>query len=374
MNPARSSARSLDTQPHLVVQAWLGSRALIAIVVVWQMVRHDVPFETLAGRWDVSHYADIATRGYVNSLDVAFFPGLPALLRAGVNLGLPIPITGVLLGLVGSALAAAAVYRLSGAVAASLWLIAPTTVFTAFGYTEAVFCAAGFWAWERARAGQWAAAGALAGIACTFRVSGLFLLGALGLLAISQAWRQRDAVADLLRRCVWLLIPVAVLAGYVIYLHELTGSWTAWLDAQNQGWSRRLTNPMDAWRNTMAAANPASWPGRREVSWVFRAELVSMAVGLVTTFWCLAKRRVPEAGWVGVQVLAFATSHWFMSVNRAVLLWFPTFAMLAAGVQWRPRSGPVVRGWRFLVGVAVAIDLALMMVWAWLFITGRWAS
>ena len=53
-------------------------------------------------------------------------------------------------------------------------------------YTESLFCAAAFWAWERARADKWAAAAALAAIACTVRVSGLFLVGALLVLMIAD--------------------------------------------------------------------------------------------------------------------------------------------------------------------------------------------
>ena len=51
--------------------------------------------------------------------------------------------------------------------------------------------------------------------------------------------------------------------------------------------------------------------------------VTTLAVGLAVTIWCLVKRRWPEATWVGLQVVAFTTSYWFMSVNRALLLWFP---------------------------------------------------
>ena len=94
---------------------------------------------------------------------MAFFPGLPMLLRAGTWLGLPVEITGVLLAAVGSAAAAAALLRLGGPWAAVAWLFAPTAVFTTVPYTEALFCAAAFWAWERARADRWLAAAAAGG-------------------------------------------------------------------------------------------------------------------------------------------------------------------------------------------------------------------
>ena len=57
--------------------------------------------------------------------------------------------------MVGSAVAAAALLRLGGPWAAVAWLFAPTAVFTTVPYTESVFCALAFWAWERARADRW---------------------------------------------------------------------------------------------------------------------------------------------------------------------------------------------------------------------------
>ena len=110
---------------------------------------------------------------------MAFFPGLPTLLAGGLALGIPVAVGGVVLSLVCSAVAAGALLRLGGPWAAVAWLFAPTAVFTTVPYTESLFCAAAFWAWERARADRWAAAAVLAAAACTVRVSGLFLLGAL---------------------------------------------------------------------------------------------------------------------------------------------------------------------------------------------------
>jgi len=272
-------------------------------------------------------------------------------------------------------LASAALYRMFCAPAACLWLLAPAAVFTAVGYTEAAFCAAAFWAWQRARADRWGQAAALAGVACAFRVSGLFLVGALAVLALTrlkQGAAGRPVWSRLLERWAWLLVPLAVLAAYEVYLHGVTGSWTAWLQAQQSGWSRGFTNPLTSLRNTLNAGHLASWPGRPDVAWVFRAEVVSMAVGVAATLWCLLRRRLAEAAFVGIQVVAFGTSYWFMSVNRAVLLWFPLWAILGAAVAWKPAR------WRDgkdgVVAVYVVLSCAAMIVWAWLFFTGRWAS
>ncbi|MBI5027513.1 MAG: hypothetical protein HZB48_01550, partial [Actinobacteria bacterium] len=78
-----------------------------------------------------------------------------------------------------------------------------------------------------------------------------------------------------------------------------------------------------------------------------------------------------EATWDGLQVLAFATSYWFMSVNRAVLLWFPLWMLLGRLAESRRRMPT----WRaVLIGLAVAGALVVQAVWSWLFFTGRWQA
>jgi len=358
----------------LVGGVWLISRLLLAGVVVAAMIGGNQSFSQVVSHWDVQHFLAIAQHGYAVPTDQAFFPGLPALLALGARLGVPMAVAGTVLALVGSVLAAVALVRLAGPVAACLWLIAPTAIFTAVPYTEALFCAAAFWAWCLARDEHWAAAAACAGLACTFRVSGLFLIGGLGLIAITQVWRTRGWLKSLVLRWVWLLVPIAVLGGYELYLHAISGSWTAWLQAEQDGWARGFTTPAQAFWHTLQATPMAAWPGRPEVGWVFRAEIISMALGLVGAVWCLCKRQWAAFGFVGVQVIAFGTSWWYMSVNRAILGWFPVFALLAGLVTWRPRNDHLRLAWRIGVGVIIAADVVIMIIWAWLFSTGRWAS
>jgi hypothetical protein len=350
-----------------VVQAWLGTRLVLALVAVWVMLVDGRTPTDVLGNWDVQHFLAIAADGYADPHDVAFFPGWPLLLRGFAALGVPPLAAGTALALVGSALAAAALYRLAGPAAAVAWLLAPTAVFTAVGYTEGLFCAAAFWAWERARSGRWAAAAALAAVAAGLRVSGVFLVAALAVLALGQGggWTGR------LRRLGWLLLPVLVVAGYLAWLRVGFGSWTVWYDVQADNWARGFTWPWDSLAHTLDAGAPGAYPQYPEWAWVFRAEVVSMAVGTVVTLVSIARRRWAEAGWVGVQVLAFSTSWWFMSVNRAVLLWFPLWVLLGRAIEGRGRVGGAHR---LLVAVAVVVAVAVQAAWAWLFFTGRWAS
>jgi hypothetical protein len=318
------------------------------------------------------HFGTLALHGYdPGDTLMAFFPGLPLLLRLGLLVGLPTPVGGLIVAAIGSAVAAAALVRLGGPWAAVIWLFTPTAVFTTVGYTEALFCAFAFWAWERARSDRWAAAAILAGLACTLRVSGLFLIGALLVMIITSRgvrWSERG------RRAAWLAVPVAVLATFVIYLHTISGSWTAWYDAQVTGWYRGFTWPWQSFLNTWHAILPGAYADRPYWAWVFRGEMLSMIIGVVVTVWCLSRKLWAEASWVGVQVLAFSLSYWFMSVNRAVLLWFPLMIVLARWASRQPRAAAPRLLHRAAVAVGAVAGVLLMLIWAWLYFTGHWAS
>ncbi len=478
--PAASVHRVRDGG-RLVVQTWLITRLLLVGVALWVGVTTGRSATEMLANWDVQHYFAIAANGYTGGNDIAFFPGWPLALRAFAAVGVPMLWAGVALAAICSALAAAALHRLGGPIAAVLWLLAPTTVFTFVPYTEAPFCAAAFWAWERATRGRWGAAAGLAAVACTLRVSGLFLLGALVILALTQGrgnrsvgrgaagsfglagagvspgsgaagsgpagtvrfsfghpapavparrrwqWRRRSpqpstsgwpshsgqrptsgsASASVgwanvsrplaewsrttitgfrpvpppvtrrqrVRALVWLIIPALTLFAYAVYLHQLTGDWNAWYRAQSAGWPRGFTWPWVSLQHTIEAATSTAYPAFPEWSWVFRAEIISMAVGIVVTLACLARRRWAEASWVGVQVLAFSCSYWFLSVNRAVLLWFPLFILIGEALSGGWNVSPGRRRFRILLTVlGCAVAAVVLCFWAWLFYTGRWAS
>jgi len=207
----------------------------------------------------------------------------------------------------------------------------------------------------------------LAAVAASVRVSGVFLIAAMVVLALTQAGASRERG----RRLAWLGLPVAVVAAYLGYLYAITGSWTAWLDAQTSGWARGFAWPWQSLQHTLNVLAPGAYADHPEWRWVFAAEIVSMAVGLVVTIVQLAQRRWAEATWVGLQLVAFGTSYWFMSVNRAVLLWFPLWILVGRLVEGRGRQP----AWRVvLVSLLAVVALAVQAVWAWLFFTGRWAS
>jgi hypothetical protein len=387
---------SASSPGRIVIQAWLASRGMIfAVALVLAVVQHRTLID-MVSNWDVQHFGRLAAGGYWAEPDgtlMAFFPGWPAILWLFDQLGMPVAISGVIISTACSAVAAAALYRLGGTWAAVAWLFAPTAVFTVVPYTESLFCAAAFWAWERARADRWLAAALLTALACTVRVSGLFLICALLVMIMTSG----SPIVAKLRSAALMLIPAVVLVAFATYLHALTGSWTAWYHAQSTGWVRQLTWPWDSFVNTIPATLPGAYADHPWWAAVFRGEMISMVVGVGVTIWCVAvslrARKQPnrpnrppldqqtmwgEASWVGVQVLAFSLSYWFFSVTRAILLWFPLWIMIGRWVAGPSQAGSSIsrsRPWHpVLVACAFVIEVVLMLWWSWLFFTGHWAS
>jgi hypothetical protein len=128
------------------------------------------------------------------------------------------------------------------------------------------------------------------------------------------------------------------------------------------GWFRTFTNPKAAWDQTWRAAFGASQAGH--TAWVFQLELVTVVVGAALTVLLLLKRRWPEALYVSLSLLALGTTTWFMSVPRAMLLWWPLWTMLGT---WAARR-PVVRALYVCCVAPVMAGVAL------LFLSGQWAG
>ena len=379
---AADALSETSSPARVVVQAWLASRGMIfAVALVLAVVQHRT-LTNMVSNWDVQHFGNLAAGGYLAEPDgtlMAFFPGWPTILWLSDQLGVPVAISGVIISTACSAVAAAALYRLGGQWAAVAWLFAPTAVFTVVPYTESLFCAVAFWAWERARANRWLAATLFTTLGCTVRVSGLFLIGALLVMIITSP----TSAASKLRRAALMLIPAAMIMAFATYLYAVTGTWTAWYRAQSTGWVRQLTWPWDSFLNTIPAILPGAYADHPWWAAVFRGEMISMAVGIGVTIWCIVvsirarRSRGPESGhtmwgeasWVGVQVLAFSLSYWFFSVNRATLLWFPLWIMIGRWVEGGSR--PLHR---VLVAAAFIVEIVLMLWWSWLFFTGHWAS
>lgn len=376
--PARSTpARRLGPGDREALGIWLLSRLAVVVAVssaAWNLSTPGSPVGAFVDRWaqwDFVHYRAIAEVWYGAGQPTgvpleAFFPGFPFSLWLLHGLGLPHVAGGLVVSLVAGGVAMVALRRLGdlelgpgvGTRAVLLVVSAPVAVFLAVPYTEALFLAFAIPAWLAARRGRWPLAALLAAGAGSIRVSGLFLAAALVVEFATSPRRGSWAKAP------WLLVPFVTPALYMSYLWQRTGDPLRWLSAQSEGWSREFTWPWDSLQHTWDAAFLRD-DLNANYAWMFRAELVALLLGLGLTIGLLVWRRWGDATWVGLQVVAFATSYWFFSVPRATLLWWPLWIGLAALTLRR----------RWALWVYLAVSVPLMLVWTVAFtLGGHWTG
>jgi hypothetical protein len=361
------SRPSLDNADREALGIWVASRAAVALVVlagIWMLgdgPAGDAPsYLSRWNQWDTQLFVDVARYGYRGyavhtpgrHLE-AFFPGEPLALRLGHLLTRSWVGSGLFISAVAGTVAVVALARLGrlelpgdlagecGSRAVLYLVLSPYAVFLAAGYSEALFLAFALPSWLAARRGRWVSAGLLAGGAALMRIDGVFLGAAL---------------------VVEMSAPFVVTAGYFGYLHHVTGDWLAWSHAQAAGWDRHLTAPWTAFHTSWSAAR--SPLQGLPYAWSFRAEVLAVLLGVVLTIVLLMLRRWGEAVFVGAQVVALATSSYYLSVARSTLLWFPLWLLLA---RWSLRR-------RWLHVAYLTVSPALMVVGVVAFTTGHWVG
>jgi hypothetical protein len=377
LRPVRTEEAVRQTD-LVALRVWLLSRVATWVVVgagAWLFATNEqlVPLLQRWVQWDFHHLRAIADQGYVGQPTgvplEAFFPGFSLLLRALHVVGVDYVVGGLLISFVAGTVAVVALARLAeleyggtggvggaGERAVLLLVLAPSAVFLAAPYTEALFLGLAIPAWLAARKGRWPLAAVLAAGACTVRVTGLFLAAALIVEFLFGGQRRRWLDLP------WLVLPAVPVLLFTAYLHSLTGDWLRWVHAQQEGWSRSFTDPVDAFRLTWQAGFGGTQP--LGFAWMFRAEIVAIIAGVALTGWLLWRQRWGEATYVGLAVVAYGTSTWYFSVPRAALLWWPLYIGLA---QWSMRRPAVL--WTYLVLIA-----PFSVVFTLLYSVGRWAG
>lgn len=328
------------------------------------------PWLGLWEQWDAVRFQNIAQYGYFAPAghalpdQVAFFPGFPIVLALAHVLVRQWTVAGLLTSLVAGGIAMVALGRIAdrdyapgSGHRAVLYLVAsPAAIFLAVGYAESLFLAFALCSWLAVRSGRWPMALLLAGAATVIRTNGFFLCAALLIEIIRRAGPER--------RKALAAFPLALLpvAGYELYLRAKTGDWLAWQHAEAAGWQRRFTNPVTAFHTTWAAAFGHEFAA--PVDFPFQLELLAVLVGVITTAVLLARRRWPEAVYAGLTIGALATSIWYESVPRALLLIWPLWCGLAAIARRRPWTG------QLYLALAVPLSAAIGL----LYLTGNWAG
>jgi hypothetical protein len=233
----------------------------------------DAPLQPLVGpwqRWDALWYEHLATSGYRHhSIDAAFFPLYPALMRiVGRLLANQFALAGLLISTAALVVALALLHHLVAADldAATarrtvLYLsLAPTSFFLLAPYTEALFLALSVAAFIGARRRMWPTAGVTAGLAALTRPTGLLLAVPLIVEAGTEALeRHRSGKSPLRRVHLAVLLPVVASALYVLYAQVRLDTPQGPLGAQ-RAWNARFVAPWRAMYDSAGAVLDAERP------------------------------------------------------------------------------------------------------------------
>lgn len=373
----RSPSRALDLTVKIWgrVEFWVISRVAVigSILLVGSIVKAvDQPWDATSGwaahrfsSYDSGHFLRTAEFGYFSATrrccSQAFLPGYPLSIRALS------PLVGgheiwaaMLITLVAGVVAAALLWRLAadhggpvaGQIAVAALALNPLSVFMAVVYSEALFVALALGAWLLARNGRWWWAGVVAAGATSVRINGLFLVAALALMFLLQLRRRQPGVR-------WydgasLILPAVVLAAYFAWLKGQTGSWTAWHDAEELGWGRKLAAP---WTGLAHGWSDVFHLGGIRLSSVL--DLTAVLIGLAVTGWLLVLKRWPEAVYMGLNMTVLVCSTTLVSSDRYSLTWFPMYVLLGQALS-RPD-----RRWLRVLLATVTLPVLVYCTVAW---------
>jgi Mannosyltransferase (PIG-V) len=367
---------SLTASDQAALRIWIVSRCAVlaltwpAAFVMRGSAKSPQGWLSMWQQWDAVRLQAIAQYGYFGPPgrampnQVAFFPGYPLALEVVHALVRQWIVAGLLLSFVAGGVAVVALSRIAeldyqggtGGNAVLFLVVSPAAIFLAAGYAESLFLAFALTSWLAARNQRWILAVLLAGGASFIRVNGLFLCVALVVEILRRADGQRP-------RAFAAFVPaLAPLAGYELYLHWRTGDWLAWSHAEKLGWERKLTNPIDTFKTAWTAGFGHEFSA--PINFVFQLEIFAVLIGVVATVALVLYRRWAEALYTGLTIAALATSIWYESVPRALLLLWPLWCGLAVAASRRP--------WVSQLYLATSIPISAVI--GLLFLTGHWAG
>jgi hypothetical protein len=333
--------------------------------------------------WDGAWYEAIAQHGYADTASTAYFPLYPLLMRAGMEIGLPPSVAGVVISLAAFLAALFFIYELAVDIfdervaRASTLALAffPTAFYFNAVYSESLFLAL--------------TAGALWAV----RVRGNFLVG---LVLGYGATLTRNAgvlivipfAAELFRRrreVGWVGVGLAAIVpcGLFAYMFYLWGRWRNALlfsFVEREKWSRTLRNPLD----TLAA----SWRTARDSSAAF-VHVDGMFAGTQSNpaligsntlgFACLALAailvafglmKLPPVYWL--YAFALVALPLLTPVPGFPLMGFPRYLVVAFPLFWV--VGTFLARSRALLAVWLVAEACIGVYLTVMFVTWRWVA
>jgi hypothetical protein len=323
--------------------------------------------------WDATLFIGIAAHGYFgfgsSANSTAFFPGFPLVLAAVHAFVRNWVASGLVVSLLAGGVAAVSITRLAGSSRAALYLItAPVAVFLTVGYSESLFLAFALPAWSAGRSGRWRRCGAFASLAAFTRPDGLFLIGALAIMALTRpegvgnpAAGPRSRLRTRLSALSGVTLGVIGPGLYELYLWLRTNRWSAWADANQAGWGLHYVGPWQALKTSYWGAFGHAFSG--EVDFMEQLEMACLAVILVAALVYAFRRRWPEAAYLALAAVAIGTQTWYQSTPRTLLVMFPIWISLARFAETRPWASHAYLGLSGSLAAVVGL-LYLGGVWA----------
>lgn len=347
---------------------WLGQRVVVGALIFLGMrllgtAARGWTLPHILANWDGDIYRKIASGGYTELWQAAFFPLFPllahllALVTGGnVVLASVIIANAACLGAFGL-LRVLVEQELGRAVARrTLFYMAifPVSFFLMAAYAESLFLLLSVGAFVALRRERWVVAGVLIALATLTRPVGILLeLGLVaqyvmvrreGLSEVIGALRSGDMSPGAIRRALtglWregcelivpVLLPVAAIAGFCLYLYPTFHTLLAPSAAENATWGRRLSWPWDGFAQAGGALLHGAFPFRLHAALDIGFTLLFVALTV------LAVRRLPLCyalpGCATVILALLTPMHVYdwagLGSNvRFMLVAFPLFMLLA---------------------------------------------
>jgi hypothetical protein len=329
-------------------------------------------------REDANWYLYIAAHGYSShDATAAFFPGYPMLVRLVGYLCFGHLLLAAYLVSNAALLAALIIlyrltereYDLITARRAVLYLaIFPTAVFLFGLYSEALFLLFAVGAFALARQGRWGWAGVVGTGATLTRSMGLIVALALAAEAVHQTIERRrqadrpswrDALATAAPRLGASAVPLAGIAGYLLYWQVRYHDWYRPISLEKTWWQRDLVPPWQSlWHGLDLAARNGSlgaqgWP---------TFDFVLMAAGLVLGIWVAIRTRPVYAVYTWGGLLFVLANGW----SERPLASDPRYLVVLFPLVWALARLSRRQGWHDAVVACSAASLAIV---SWLFLT-----
>ncbi len=312
-----------------------------AIVAPWQ-------------RFDALEYEAIAANGYGHrQRDAAFAPLFPLLMRAtGAVVG-DLTIAGLIVATAGLVVALALLRWLVAADvsdgvarrATVLLALSPTAFFLVAPYAESLFLALVVATFVAMRARRPLVAAVVSALAVWCRPQGILAAIPLAVRCVARDLTPRERAYAIGA----LALPVASLAGYVLWLRSL--GWSGPLEVQETFWSSRFGVPLETLARSWDEVTRRGLERPHAV-----LDLLAVAATLAAGVACLRLRLpIDHAAYclaTGAAMLSRLSSFTpLQSADRFVLAAFPVFVVLA--IALRGRSAERVVSVVFAAGHAI---------------------